>query len=292
MILIVGATGNIGRHVVPALVEKREKVRVLTRNAENARDLLGNPGKDVEIIEGDLTDPPSFASALEGVEKAYLATNNGDQALMESNFIEAAKNAGVHHIVKVSVIGATHDNFVVLAQAHAAIEDKLAASGIPATILRPYWFMENFLGSADTIAGQGAIYGAAGSGKVAFVDSRDTAAVAVRALTEEGHEGKEYAISGPEALTFTEAAEKIGASVGKEVKYVDMADEDFKGALTGAGLPEMVAEIFTQINRNARTGTFAETTNIVEELTGRPARTLEDFAHDHADTFTGAAVSG
>lgn len=289
MILIVGGTGNIGRHVVPALVERGEQVRVLSRDPENARGLLG---EGVEIVEGDLMDPSSLAPALAGVEKAYLATNNDDQALMESNFIEAAGEARVRHIVKVSVVGATHDNFVVLARAHAAIEEKLSASGIPATILRPYWFMENFLGSADTIAGQGTIYGSAGDGKVAFVDSRYTAAIAVEALTGEGHEGKEYAISGPEALTFAEAAEKIGAGIGREVDYVDMPEEDFKGALTGAGLPEMVTELFTQIFRNARIGTFAGTTGTIEELTGCPARKLEDFARDHADALTGAAVSG
>ena len=254
-------------------------MRVLTRDPESARGLLG---EGAEIVGGDLTDPRSLAPALVGVEKAYLATSHGDQALMESNFIDAAKEAGVRHIVKVSVIGATHDNFVVLGQVHAAIENKLAASGIPATILRPYWFMENFLGSADTIANQGAIYGSAGDGKVAFVDSRDTAAVAVEALAGQGHEGKEYAPSGPEALTFAEAAEKIGAGIGK----------DFKGALTGKGLPETIAEMFVQINRDARIGTFAEPTGAVEEVTGRPARGLEDFARDHTDAFTGAAVSG
>jgi len=287
MILIVRGTGNVGRHVVAALVERGESVRVLTRDPERARALLG---AGAEVVAGDLTDPSSLGPALQGVETVYLATNRGDQALMESTLIEAATGAGVRHIVKISLVGATRDTFVALARTHAAIEGTLAASGIPATVLRANYFMDNFLGSADTIAGQGAVYGAAGDGKFAFVDARDIAAVAVTALTEGGHEGKTYAITGPEALTFAEAADKIGAGIGREVRYVDLPDADFQGALAGAGLPGALVEIYAQGHRAARLGVYAEVTGAVEELTGARARTLEAFAHDYADAFMGAGT--
>lgn len=125
MILIAGGTGNIGRHVVSALVERGEQVRVLTRDPDAAQQILID---GAQIVRGDLTDPASLSPAFEGVDRAYLATNGGDQVLMESNFIEAARDTGVRHIVKVSVIGATHDNFVVLAQGHAVIEDSNSKS--------------------------------------------------------------------------------------------------------------------------------------------------------------------
>lgn len=287
MILIVGGTGNVGRHVVSALVEKGERVRVLTRDPERARGIVG---EGAQIVEGDLTDPSSLSAALRGVKKAYLATNGGDQVLMESNFAEAAAGAGVRRVVKVSLVGAARDASTTLARVHAAIEERLAASGIPATILRANHFMENFLGSADTIAGQGAIYGAGGMGRVASVDARDIAAVAVRVLTEEGHEGKRYTVTGPEALTFSEAAQRIETGIGKEVSYVDMSEEDFKGALLGAGLTEMLAEIYAQGHRAVREGAYAEATGAVEKLTGRPPRTLEAFARDHAAALAGAAT--
>jgi len=286
MILIIGGTGNVGRHVVAALLRRGEPVRALTRDLAQARTLLG---EGAEIVAGDLTDPSSLGRALRGVERAYLATNGGDQVLMETNFIAAAKDAGVRRLVKLSGILATRPTFNVYAQAHATIEERLAASGIPATVLHPNWFMENFLGSASTIAGEGTVYGAAADGRVAFVDARDIAAVAVATLTESGHEGKIYAITGPEALTFAQAASKIGAGIGRAVRYVDLPDADFQGTLVGAGTPTELVELYAQSFRGARHGIFAEATGAVEALTGAAPRSLEMFARDHAGAFTGAS---
>jgi uncharacterized protein YbjT (DUF2867 family) len=195
----------------------------------------------------------------------------------------------VRHLVKISGVLASRPTFNQFAEAHAAIEKKLVTSGIPATILRPNWFMENFLGSAESVAKEGAIYGAAGDSKVAFVDGRDIAAVAVVALTEEGHAGKTYVVTGPEPLTFAEAAGRIGTGIGRNVAFMDMSEEAFESALSGAGLPDAFVYLFAQGFRAARAGIFAEVTGTVEELTGRPPRTLEEFAHDHAGTFAGAA---
>ncbi len=284
MILIIGGTGNVGRHVVAALLGRGEPVRALTRDPARARGLLG---PEVEIVAGDLTDPSSLGPALRGVARVYLATNGGDQVLMESNAIEAARRAEVGHIVNLSGILATYPTFNVYAKAHAIVEERLAASGIPATILHPNWFMENFLGAADSIATQGAIYGAASEGRVAFVDARDIAAVAVAALTQDGHMGKTYAITGPEALTFPEAAGRIGAGIGRPVHYMDLPDADFRGALAGASVPEDYIELFAQGYRAARHGVFAEATSTVREVIGTQPRTLEAFARDYADAFTG-----
>lgn len=286
MILVVGASGNIGKHVVARLNEQGLAVRAVSRDPERAKQLLP---VGVEIVAGDLTNADAVTRVLQGVDKVYLATNGADFYDAETNLIRGAQAASIRHIVKVSVIGASFDNFVVLAQAHAAIEQQLAASGIPATLLRPNWFMENFFGSASTIIQQGAIYGSADEGKVAFIDSRDTAAVAVAALTVSGHEGKEYQLSGPEALTFAEAAQRIGQGLGRDIHYVNLPEQDFQQALIGGGVPAEFTDIFLQINRNAREGNLSKVTDTVATLTGQSARTLEAFAHDYAGMFTAAS---
>lgn len=282
MILVVGATGNIGRHVVRGLVEQDIAVRALSRDPQRAAELLP---AGVEVIVGDLTSAAAASSALQGVNKAYFATNGPDVLRAETNLINAARSAGVQHLVKVSVIGSSPDHFVLPARTHAAIEEVLAQSDVPVTILRPNWFMENFLGAADSI-NQGAIYGSAGEGRVAFIDSRDTAAAAVAVLTGSGHEGKAYQLTGPAALTFAEAAEQLAAGLGRPVQYVDLSDESFHTALTSGGVPSELAAIYVQINRNAREGNLAETTDTVAQLTGTAPRSLAAFARDYAMVFS------
>ena len=291
MLLVTGATGSIGRHVVPALVAKGVDVRLIVRDADRARDVLGDvlDSRLVDVAVGDLADPAFVQSALKGVDGAYLATSGADQVRLEQEFIAAASSAQVGHLVKVSVIGAAADSPVWVAQGHAAIEDILSASGIPTTVLRPNWFMENFHGSAPTIAGQSTIYGSAGQGRVAFVDSRDTAAVAATVMTDPSHAGREYVVTGPQALTFAEAADAFGRALGRPVAYVDLSDEQFHAALTGNGLPEPVAQVKGQINRNARAGNLSAVSTTVQDLTGAPARGLEDFVRDHATAFTPTA---
>lgn len=286
MLLITGATGNIGRHLLAECIARGLSVRALSRNPQRAAALLpqGTP-----IVGGDLTVPTDVVRILDGVDQIYLATNGADQLRAEQNLITAATAAGIRQIVKVSVIGASPHHYVWYAQVHAAIEQTLVESGIPATILRPNWFMENFFGSAPTIAAQGAIYGSAGEGRVAFIDSRDTAEVALRVLTEEGHTGKAYQLTGPRALTFAEAAAQLGAGLGRQVQYVDLSDEQFHQALLGAGLPDAVAEVVVQINRNAREGNLATVTDTIETLMGHEPRSLADFVRDHAPLLVGKA---
>lgn len=233
------------------------------------------------MVAANLTRSAEAKAALASVDKVYLATNGPDQYVAETNVITAARDSDIRHLVRVSVIGAHQDHFVQLAQVHAQLDQLLKESGIPTTVLRPNWFIENFLGSADTILAHGAIYGSAGDGRVAFIDSRDTAAVAVMALTEGGHVGNEYELTGPEALTFSEAAQRIGAGIGRVVTYVNLDDAAFRSALLGAGVPTGTADVVLQINRNARENHLATVTDTVATLLGRSARSVEAFARDN-----------
>ncbi len=285
MLLVVGATGNIGRHLVPLLAGDH-KVRVVTRDASRTSLWDDEVAGSLDVVVGDIQDAAVLAAALDGVERAFVTLpGTPAQVAQEAGFVRAAARAGVQHVVKVSVIGPAADHPVDYARNQAQIEDVLAETGIATTIQRPNWFAENFLGSAPTIAGQGAVYGSAGDGRVAFVDSRDTAAVAAHVLTSKGHEGREYVVTGPRALTFAEAAHELAEGLGRPVEYVDLDDETFAGALARAGLPHDVVEAVVSIMGNARRGALADVTTTVPDLLGRPARPLAQWAADNAAAF-------
>lgn len=285
MISVIGATGKTGQHVVAGLVERDIHVRALVRDEAKAKALLP---AGVELVVGDLTDRDAVRRTVAGAEKVYLAIGEReDQQQLEETVVAEAATADVRHIVKISVPGASPDSPVVFGRWHAAVEQRIAALGLPATILRPNWFSQNFLGSAATVASDGTIYAAAADGAIAPIDARDIAAVAVVALTEEGHVGADYYLSGPESLTYPQVATRLGAAIDKPVKYVDLSDGDFLAALVGAGIPKWYAEDFVQLMVGIRAGWFAEVSPVVEKLLGRPAISFQDFARDNAAAFTG-----
>src|SRR2546426_3404844 len=221
MILVSGATGTTGKEIVLQMASLGITVKALVRDMAKATPFRG---KCVHVAVGDLNEPATLDEAFKAVDRALLLpANNTNQVEQERTFIDAAKRAGVQHIVKFSAIGADDRNsgsrFI---RWHAEAEDYLEASGLAWTHLRPNMFMQNLLGSTPSIAGEGAFYSPLGDARVAHVDVRDIAAVAVKALTDRGHEGKAYTITGPEALTYTEVAEKLTAALGKPVRYVDV----------------------------------------------------------------------
>jgi uncharacterized protein YbjT (DUF2867 family) len=285
-VVVVGATGNIGRHVVAGLAAKGEEVRALTRDAARAREVFGAAATSVDIVQGDLADADGLERLVAGADRAFLATTGTpEQPALELGFLRAAAAQGVEHVVKISVLGPALDHVVPFARWHAEIERDLPG-GLATTILRPSWFAENFFGSAPTIA-TGAIYGSAGDGRVGFVDSRDTAAVVVAALTGALPVG-DYAVTGPDALTFAEAAAAIGQGLGREVSYVDLTDEQFHAALLSAGLPADIADAVVAINQNARRGALSEVSDVVRRATGAAPRSLEQWAADNRAAFADA----
>lgn len=292
MITVFGATGHIGQHLVPDLLARGESVRAVTRQGDGARPLLdpeGTAGSRLEMVALDLSAPDAAARAtavIDGATAVFLALpGTPEQPAQERIVVDAMVAADIRRLTKISVIGAVHDNAVVYGRWHAGIEDRIAELGLDATILRPGWFAENFVGSAPTIVSDGTVYGSAGNGSVSFVDSRDTAAVAAVTLTDPAYAGRELTVTGPEAITFTQAAARLAEGLDREVGYVDLTDEQFRGALIGAGLPDDVADIVVSINVNARNGNLAVVTDTVQELTGKPARSLAQWAADNRSAF-------
>jgi uncharacterized protein YbjT (DUF2867 family) len=284
MILITSAPGNNANAVIRELTTAGVRVRALLRNPNSAGEIKGPL---VEVAVGDFLNPASLDAALRGVEKAFLIPPTDPRSVeMQVNFIRAAKRAGTRHVVKLSVNGADVNSPVRVARWHAEGEKELEASGIPFTHLRPNAFMQNFLGLAPTIVSQGEFYQPAADGKVSHIDVRDIAAVAAKALTENGHQGKTYVITGPEALSYDEAASKLSAAIGRPVKYVNVTPEDFKKSLLGWGIPEYMADGLNEFFAAIRAGYCAVVTNTVEEVAKRKPISFGDFARDFAGAFT------
>jgi uncharacterized protein YbjT (DUF2867 family) len=286
MILVSGATGTAGKEIVLQMASLGITVKALVRDMAKATPFRG---KCVHVAVGDLNEPATLKEAFKAVDQALLLpANNANQVDQERTFIDAAKRAGVQHIVKFSALGGDDRNSKSrIARWHAQAEDYLEASGLAWTHLRPSMFMQNLLGSAASIAGEGAFYAPLGNARVAHVDVRDIAAVAVKTLTEHGHEGKAYTITGPEALTYSEVAGKLSAALGKPVRYVDVPPQQFKQSLLGAGIPDWYADALLEIFEHVVKPRGSEVTNVVAEIARKPPITFDQFARDHAAAFSG-----
>lgn len=287
MILVVGATGSIGREVVRLLVERGLPFRALSRDVERARSLPGWQG--IDVVAGDPAQPESLGAAFQGVDKVVLIPPSGPAwNVGEKNLIAAAQHAGVKYIVKISTVGVDPAAPSMSQSFHAQGEEQLAKSGIPHTILRPNSFMQNFLVFyAAGIRATGVLYQCTGDVPTAMIDTRDIAAIVVRLLTEEGHAGKTYELSGPESLSYTQAAQKLSAATGRDIRHQDLPPEVFQQGMISAGLPDWAAaEVVNIYGRGFfREGGGAVVTTVTTELLGRAPRTFDDFARDHADQF-------
>lgn len=284
MLLVTGATGTTGSEVLRALKDREVPARALVRDetkAHHLRDLGFEPAT------GDLGDPRTLRPALEGVECAYLVSPTGPmQSELEQTFIETAKEAGVRHIVKLSVIGANPEAPLRFARSHGKVEQALKASGIAWTLLRPTAFMQNTLAWGPQVR-DGTFYSPVPDAAVSIVDARDVAEVAAAALTDAAHEGKSYGLSGPEAVSFREQARRVFAAAGREVEVEEVSVEDLKRELVRAGVPPWNAEGLAELFDLYAGGGATMVTTGVSDALGRDPRDLDAFAADHVEAFKG-----
>lgn len=273
MILVTGATGKVGSELVKRLETEKVPFRAGVRHA-------GNLGMD--SVAFDFDKPETFGPALTGVEKLFLLTSGGTER--EAAAVDAAKKAGVQHLVKLSVWGAEGEDFV-FGRAHREIEKKIEASGIPYTFLRPNGFMQNYLIQAATIKSQGAFYLPARDSRYSVVDVRDVGAVAAKVLMSTGHEGRAYTLSGPESLSNAEIAEKLSRAAGRTLTYVDVPEAQFRKSLIEMGTPEPYADAYIDLIHYYIRGKAAAVTPDIERVTGKEPRTFDEFARDFAAAF-------
>lgn len=281
MILVTGATGSNGTEIIKRLVEKDIQVRAMVRDRNRANLVIPN----VEVVEADFDRPETLQSVLAGVKRAFLVTNSSENAeAQQIAFIDAAKQSGVEHIVKLSQFKADANSPGRFLRYHAAVEAALQASGIAYTFLRPNLFMQGLLNFRSTIASQNAFYAAAGDAKVSVVDVRDIAQVAVAALTP-GHEGKTYDLTGFEALTHAEMAEHLSTALGRKIAFIDVSPEAMHDALLGVGFPLWQADGLIEEYAHYRHNEAAEVTSGIQDATSQNPRSFETFARDYATIF-------
>lgn len=291
MILVTGANGTVGREVVRQLAAAGVPVRAMVRKPSQPD---GRQSPQVEEVLGDFNRAETLDAALAGVDHAYLLPpNNPDQSRQERAFIEAARRAGVQHVVKQSALGAEEpDSPVSFLHAHHAAEEFLRASGVPFTILRPGTFMQNMLASAPTIQAQNRFFMPVGDARISHVDARDIAAVAVEALTKPGHAGKTYTITGPAALTYGEVADALSQALGRTITYVPVAPREWRDNLVSAGADPWFADAMVTLLERVIVPRGTEITDTVETVAGRQPITFAQFARDHADAFRGDGSTG
>lgn len=271
-ILVSNANGKVGQEVAKALLAKGEKVRIGARDVAKAKVEF----PDADIVELDLGKPETIAAAMNGVSAVFSATPYHLLPAGEEALIAGAKAAGVTRFVKLSALGVESNP----ASPHTLAEKTLAASGLSWTIVRPTFFMQNYSTQSAGSVKSGAIYEPAGQGATSFVDTRDIADVAVAALTQSGHEGKAYALTGPAALTRAQVAEILSDASGHPVAYVEVDDAALRGAMAGA--PPSLVELMSALFGYVRAGYTAAVTSDVSLVTGKPARDFASFARDHA----------
>jgi uncharacterized protein YbjT (DUF2867 family) len=291
MILITGGTGKIGQELVQDLRARNCEFKVMVRSKEAQRRL---EGQGIEAVIGDFERPGTCAEALGGVRQVFLLTVPQPAAAgIEKEFLKTCKARGVQHVVRLSAIGANPWAASGLLRSHGRCEQQLEECGLSWTVLRPTMFMQN-LGAffSQGIARESTLYAPAGEARVAWVDTRDIAAVAGTVLSTSGHEGLIYEITGPQAWTFAEVAERLGNRLGRRIAFVDVPDGAARQAMTDMGLSPWLAEgMITLYQFFKCNGITAQVLGTVERLTGRPARTLDAYLLENLAAFRSAKAT-
>jgi len=284
MILLTGVTGKTGGATADVLIKQGAPLRALVRDAAKAANI---EAAGVELVVGDAADKATVQKALEGVDSALLTLPNSEQQLgMEKQFVDCAVEAGVGHIVKLSSMEAIPEAESPIPSLHWQSEEYIRASGLSWTMLKPNFFMQNFLASGGSIQQQKKFFLPMGEGKTVMIDCRDVGAVAAEVLTGDGHELQSYEITGPEMLSFSDVADRFSEVLGEKIEYVDMPADAYRERLSQFLTQEWhlnaVCELFREVKEGA---TPFHVTDTFQQLMGRKPMSLVQFIRDHLSVF-------
>lgn len=289
MILITGASGTVGRAVLEEVRRSGKAYRAMYHSEAVART---SPARTSAVV-ADFADKQSLRRALAGVDTVFLACSPIPQLVeLEANVIDACIEQGIRHVVLNSALGAGEYQ-KSFPSWHRKVEDKLTATCLGYTILRPNSFMQNILvASAPTIRAQGAFYAAMGNAKMSLIDVQDVGAATARTLVApETHSGKTYELNGPEAFTQAQIAEKISRVTGRPVRFVDIPEEAQRKAMLELGMPEWQVTALLDLQQYyTRLGKGGDVTNVLPQLLGRAPIILDQFLEANKDSFRGQAV--
>jgi len=283
MILITGASGNAGGAVLYEVLKSGSGVRAMVRSKED----IAKVPQGAAAVVADFADKQSLGRALEGVDTVYLVCSPVRELVeLESNMIDACREAGVKHIVLNSALGAG-DFAKSFPSWHRKVEDKLKGSGMDYTILRPNGFMQNLIAYfAPSIRAQGAFYQSTGNAKISHLDLHDIAVAAARILRSPSqHTGKIYELNGPEALSYAEVAEKISKATGRTVQYVDIPPDAQRKALLDMGMPDIMVSALLELQEYYVSGKASKVDGMLESLINRAPTKMDDFLKEFADQF-------
>ena len=274
MIVVTGATGQLGKLVVETLLNTvpASEIVAAVRNPEKARDFAA---KGVVVRQADYAQPESLRAAFAGAEKVLLVSSSevGGRVAQHQAVIDAAKAAGVKLLAYTSILNADSAT-LLLAEEHKATEAYLRASGVPFTLLRNGWYTENHTGSLPAAVEHGAVLGAAKEGRYATATRAEYAAAAAAVLTGKGHENKTYELGGDQSYTLAELAAEVAKQTGKPVIYKDLPQAEYAQVLTGFGLPEDLAKAIADADAGASRGELNTQSHDLSQLIGRPTATL------------------
>ena len=283
MILFTGLTGAVGTEIVKLLPEFGIQARGLVRDPAKA-DMIKAAG--VEVVHGDLGDPDTIKEALRGCDKAFLLMANARQQLdLEKGFADAARTAEVRHLVKMSANGANSNSTALLKRYHGDSEQYIRESGLPYTLVRPNYFMQNMFHVAASIVEQDKYFMPMRDGQVGIIDVRDVARFILTVLTRPGHENKTYEITGPELVSFHDIAGQLSDVMGREIRYVDVPAEDFKESLVHWVPDDWYVETVSDMFKLTAQGRGALLNDVYTQVTGRAPTSLRQFFRDYSTFF-------
>ena len=289
MILVTGASGNVGKTVLQEVAKSGAKHRAMYRSAAEAAKAPAG----TETVIADFAKPETLSDALHGVESVYLVCSPIPELVqLESNMIDACVAAGVKHVVQNSALGAGgYDKS--FPSWHRKVEEKLkGARRLSWTILRPNSFHQNVVAFfAPTIRTQGVFYSSMRDANVSFLDVRDIAVAAAKALAGGEHAGKIYELNGPEAINYPELAGKISKVAGRKVQYVDIPMDAQKKAMLEQGMPEWMVTALLDLQQYYLNGKGGETDGLLQKLLGRAPITMDEFLAENAHEFRGQAAN-
>jgi uncharacterized protein YbjT (DUF2867 family) len=281
-ILVTGITGQIGGELAKLLVAADAEVRGLTRDPSKAR--MAPAG--TKLVQGDLEDPSTLGAAFAGADRACFVASAGPRLeRLGTHFLDAAKRAGVRHVVIVSSAAVLIEPRPAIGRWHLELETRVEASGLAWTILRPGPFASNAWRWAAMIRSQGTVFQPYGDARTAPIDPRDIASVAFSALTTPNHEGKRYTLTGPELVSVREQVHQMAKVLGKSLRFVDVPEDGARKSMLGVGMPEIMVDGILELIRANAEGRASLQTTTVREVTGREARTFNEWVRDHAATF-------
>jgi NAD(P)H dehydrogenase (quinone) len=282
-IVVTGATGQLGRHVIEALLERNVPAADIVATGRSIDKLADFAGQGVRVRAIDYADAASVAAALQGARRVLLISGSevGQRVEQHRTVIEAAKAEGVELLAYTSIANADTTGMKLAAE-HKATEAILRESGVPFVLLRNGWYLENYTEQLPGTLAQGAIAGSAGDGKVSGAARVDYAHAAAAVLVAEGQAGKVYELGGDEAFTMADLATEITAATGKDISYNNLPAEDYAGLLKGVGVPGAFAEILADSDLGIARGDLLVSTGDLRRLIGRPATSLSEAVRSAA----------